>query len=118
MSDAAFENRPLPIGGRERMSVGWWGVLCLIATEASLFAYLLFSYFYFAVELDDHWLPEMPSFRYALSAIILLILSSPAMWWGARSARPASPGHTDRFPARHRLHRAPGHRVGEQDPSP
>ena len=27
-------------------STGFWGMMLLIATEASLFAYLLFSYFY------------------------------------------------------------------------
>lgn len=87
VADAAYPNRALPVGGVQRVSVGWWGVLCLIATEASLFAYLLFSYFYYAVELDSHWMPGKPSLHYALPAVILLILSSGAMWWAERGAR-------------------------------
>lgn len=93
MSDLPFESRPLPVGGVERTSVGWWGMVCFIATEASLFAYLLFSYFYLAVELDSNWLPAKPSFRYSLPGIILLIASSAAMWWGSRGARRGARGH-------------------------
>ena len=44
-----------------RNSVGWWGMLCLIATESSLFAYLLFSYYYFALQRGPAWLPERAS---------------------------------------------------------
>lgn len=85
MSDLSFEERPLPVGGVGRIGVGWWGLLCLIATEASLFAYLLFSYFYYAVQLDGGWMPEMPSFEFSLPAVIVLILSSVAARWGARA---------------------------------
>jgi heme/copper-type cytochrome/quinol oxidase subunit 3 len=86
MSDVPFEQRPLPVGGVGRIGVGWWGLLCVIATEGSLFAYLLFSYFYFAVQLDGGWMPEAPSFEFSLPAVILLILSGIAVWWGARAS--------------------------------
>ena len=35
----------LPIGGVGKRTSGRWGVLALIATEGSLFGYLLFTYF-------------------------------------------------------------------------
>ncbi len=85
MSDAAYEQRSLPVGGVGRIGVGWWGVLCVIATEGALFAYLLFSYFYYAVQLDSSWIPEPPSFRYSVPQVFVLILSSIALWWAERS---------------------------------
>jgi hypothetical protein len=36
-------------------SSGWWGILLGIATEAAIFAYLLFSYYYMAIELHGAW---------------------------------------------------------------
>ena len=36
----------LPVGPIGRNGIGWWGVGTLIATEAALFSYLLFSYYY------------------------------------------------------------------------
>lgn len=84
MSDAVL-NAPLPIGAVGRRSLGWWGVLSVIATEGALFAYLLFSYFYYAVQLDDAWIPQAPSLRYALPAVIVMVLSSGAIWWATRS---------------------------------
>jgi heme/copper-type cytochrome/quinol oxidase subunit 3 len=48
MSDMALRTQTLPIGSFGRRASGWFGVWCLIATEAALFAYLIFSYFYLA----------------------------------------------------------------------
>jgi cytochrome c oxidase subunit 3 len=77
----------LPVGSHGRNGVGWWGMMCLIATEASLFAYLLFSYFYLAVQYGTAWLPERhPSMRLALPDTLVLLLSSVAVWWGERGA--------------------------------
>jgi cytochrome c oxidase subunit 3 len=93
MSDLALD-RELPVGSAGRASVGWWGVICVIATEASLFAYLLFAYFYFAVQLDDAWSPHPPPlFLYTLPAVIALILSSGAAWWAQRGVRRGSRLH-------------------------
>ena len=62
MAEAAPDSqRRCRSAARGRNSVGWWGVLCLIATEASLFAYLLFSYFYIALQYGPAWLPERAS---------------------------------------------------------
>jgi heme/copper-type cytochrome/quinol oxidase subunit 3 len=75
----------LPVGGDGRNHVAWWGVLCLIATEASLFAYLLFSYFYIAFQFGLAWLPERhPSFALAAPDTVVLLLSSVAAWWGEK----------------------------------
>ncbi|MGH7105019.1 MAG: cytochrome c oxidase subunit 3 [Acetobacteraceae bacterium] len=88
MSDAAVGQRPLAIGPVGRSSLGWWGLLCFIVTEASLFAYLFFAYFYFAVQLGDNWLPAgPPSFRFSLPAVIVLIISGVAAWWAERGVR-------------------------------
>src|ERR1700761_3378678 len=88
MADAALDPAPkpfrsaLPVGARGRNSVGWWGVLCLIATEGSLFAYLLFSYAYMAVQHGPEWLPERyPSLALALPNTLILLASSVAVWW-------------------------------------
>lgn len=87
MSDLALD-RELPVGSAGRASVGWWGVICLIATESSLFAYLLFAYFYFAVQLDDAWSPHPPPvFLYTLPGVIALVLSSISAWWAEHSVR-------------------------------
>lgn len=86
MSERAIESRPLPIGAVGRIGPGWWGMVCLIATEASLFAYLLFAYFYYAVQIADDWIPTRPSFSFSLPAIIVLVVSAAAVWWGERAA--------------------------------
>jgi len=74
---------PLPIGAKGRNSVGWPGMLCLIATESALFAYLLFSYYYIAIQRGPAWLPEPhPSLALAGPNTIVLLASSVCVWWG------------------------------------
>lgn len=81
-------SQPLPLGNQGKNSVGWWGILCLIATEASLFAYLLFGYYYIAIQHDQAWTPEPhPSLRLAGPNTVILLLSSVAVWWGERGAK-------------------------------
>jgi heme/copper-type cytochrome/quinol oxidase subunit 3 len=85
MSDAVLEQRSLPVGGIGRIGVGWWGAICFIVTESSLFGYLLFAYLYCAVTGGSHWLPaDGPSIRYALPATLVLIASSGAIYWMER----------------------------------
>src|SRR5690242_18319650 len=50
----------LPVGAVGRVSLGWWGVLSLIATEGALFSYLIFSYLYLAVQVGPNWGSEIP----------------------------------------------------------
>jgi heme/copper-type cytochrome/quinol oxidase subunit 3 len=88
MADAVYEPRSLPVGSREYNATGWLGALCLIATEGSLFAYLLFSYAYFAVQHGKAWLPDAhPSLRYSLPGTIILVTSSATAWWSERSLK-------------------------------
>jgi heme/copper-type cytochrome/quinol oxidase subunit 3 len=71
-----------PIG---RRGVGWWGVGTLVASEAALFAYLLFAYFYLGATADSGWLLEPnPNLRVALPNTLLLLASSLVAWWGER----------------------------------
>jgi heme/copper-type cytochrome/quinol oxidase subunit 3 len=69
------------------VSSGWFGMWWLIAAEAALFAYLLFSYFYSMLASQEPWPPDgPPSLTLALPNTGILILSSVAAWWGERAA--------------------------------
>ncbi|MFZ0558250.1 MAG: heme-copper oxidase subunit III [Methylovirgula sp.] len=95
MTDMTAAPPALPIGSVDRRASGWYGMLCVIATEGALFGYLLFAYFYCAVQFPSSWSPEpYPPFTFALPATIAMLLSSGAIWWGERSlARRALPEH-------------------------
>jgi heme/copper-type cytochrome/quinol oxidase subunit 3 len=87
MAEAEALGPSLPVGALGRNSVGWLGMLCLIATEASLFAYLLFSYAYFAVRFGPDWLPSRhPALLLAGADTVILLCSSVAVWWGEKGA--------------------------------
>jgi cytochrome c oxidase subunit 3 len=88
MAEAVYRGQALPVGARGRNSVGWWGMVCLIATEASLFAYLLFSYYYVAVQRGPAWAPDAhPTMKLAGPNTLILLLSSVAVWWGEDGAK-------------------------------
>jgi heme/copper-type cytochrome/quinol oxidase subunit 3 len=75
----------LPVGPVGRRGLGWWGVGALVTTEAALFAFLLFSYYYTCVTAPDDWVLEPhPSLKVALPDTILLVASSFVAWWGER----------------------------------
>ena len=84
MTDVALEQPRVPVGSIRRRGTGWWGVLTLILTEASLFVYLLFSYYYFAFQSSSGgFLPNKPpSLELSVPNTIILLLSSVAVWWG------------------------------------
>ena len=85
LAEAIALNRPLPVGAAGRKSNGWWGMMFLIMTEASLFAYLLFSYYYIAVQPHQVWLPGgRPDLTLGLPNTVLLVASSFVVWWGER----------------------------------
>jgi heme/copper-type cytochrome/quinol oxidase subunit 3 len=97
MADLAFDQNmtvgSLPIGSAGRKSSGWFGMLSLIATEASIFLYLLFSYYYVAIWSEGGFLPpELPHFDLAGPDTVILLLSSVAVWWGERGARRGARG--------------------------
>ncbi|MEO6835461.1 MAG: cytochrome c oxidase subunit 3 [Candidatus Tumulicola sp.] len=86
--DALYRGEPLPVGSKGRLSSGWWGMITLIVTEASLFAYLIFSYFYVASQHGGPWPPGgPPKFDLAIPGTIVLILGSVTMWWGEKGIR-------------------------------
>jgi heme/copper-type cytochrome/quinol oxidase subunit 3 len=73
----------LPVGPLGRHGTGWWGVGTLIVSEAALFVFLLFSYFYSAATAHTGWLLEpTPSLTRALPATLLLLASSVVVWVG------------------------------------
>ena len=86
MNDIAeYARAPLAIGPWGRKGVGWWGVGTLVATEAALFAYLLFSYYYTGATAERGWVIEAhPALKLALPNTVLLLASSVAAWWGER----------------------------------
>jgi cytochrome c oxidase subunit III len=57
----------------------------VIATEAALFAYLLFSYYYLGANAPRGWVLEpRPTLKLSLPNTILLLLSSVVAWIGER----------------------------------
>ena len=69
-------------------SPGFWGMMLLIATEAALFAYLLFSYFYLSYMAAGPWPPEgPPSLKLVLPNTAILLLSSGTMYWAEAGIR-------------------------------
>jgi cytochrome c oxidase subunit 3 len=73
----------LPVGPVGRHGLGSWGVAMLVASEAALFGYLLFSYYYVGASALPGWLMEPhPPLKLALPNTILLLLSSVVAWYG------------------------------------
>jgi heme/copper-type cytochrome/quinol oxidase subunit 3 len=68
-------------------------MVLLITTEASFFAYLLFSYFYLASMARGAWPPTgVPALQLALPNTVILIVSSGTMWWGEVGIRNGNQG--------------------------
>jgi heme/copper-type cytochrome/quinol oxidase subunit 3 len=87
MSESAVSQpQSIPIGPTVWRGVGWWGMWTVIATEAALFAYLLFSYFYLGAQGLPGWLLEShPSLKYALPSTVISVASAVITWWGVRA---------------------------------
>jgi len=78
----------LPIGSIGHRASGWWGMLAVIMTEGALFSYLLFSYYYFAVQYGREFLPpHLPKLHLSVPNTALLLLSSVAVWWAEQGAK-------------------------------
>jgi cytochrome c oxidase subunit III len=89
MSDTVFPVRPpLPIGSIGVRSSGFWGMVFLVISEASLFFYLFFSYFYFAIQPHPGpWPPGgPPQLTYAIIQSVIVLIGSGTAWWANRSA--------------------------------
>ncbi|MDQ6646024.1 MAG: cytochrome c oxidase subunit 3 [Pseudomonadota bacterium] len=88
MTEIAVSRTELPVGSKGHEASGWWGMLALVATEASLFAYLLFSYFYLASHSPPPWPPKgPPDLKLAIPGTVVLIAGSVTMWWGERGIK-------------------------------
>ncbi len=71
---------------------GTGGMILTIATEASLFIVLFFSYFYLAKG-GWRWLAEEPpKLTLALILLAILLASSVVLWWGEQQAKRDRPG--------------------------
>jgi cytochrome c oxidase subunit III len=91
MSDAVAlkvsESDPAALTARRRTSdlwrvSGWYGVWFIVATEGSLFAYLLFSYYYCLAQAGVPWpVGGPPPLTLAVISTILLVASSIALGW-------------------------------------
>ena len=80
--------RPLPVGKAGFRAGGWWGMLALIGTEAAVFAYLLFSYYYLQSQHAQTWPPTgLPPLRYSIPTTVALLVSVATMWWAEHSIR-------------------------------
>ena len=82
MAELVGRPGPLPVGSKGHRASGWWGMWMMILTEASLFAYLLFSYAYLGTQSQGVGLPELPRLRIALPNTVLLVASSLVLYWG------------------------------------
>ena len=84
MVDRVHVDGSLPVGALDTRASGWWAMIFVVFTEASLFAYLLFSYFYLAVQPHlPGTFPQggLPDLKLALPNTLILIASSIAVGW-------------------------------------
>jgi cytochrome c oxidase subunit III len=82
---ALSEPRDLPVGPIGRNGLGYWGVGMLVASEAALFAYLLFAYYYTGATAQQGWVLEArPTLSLALPNTVLLLASSVVAWIAER----------------------------------
>jgi heme/copper-type cytochrome/quinol oxidase subunit 3 len=86
MAESLVADQPLAVQPADKRASGWYGLLFVIATEAALFAYLLFSYFFLASQAHGLWPPHgVPSMRIALPNTAILLASSVSAWWAQSS---------------------------------
>jgi cytochrome c oxidase subunit 3 len=74
----------LPVGAMDSRASGWWAMIFTIFTEGALFAYLLFTYFYLAVQPHAAGtFPEdgPPPLLVAAANTAILLASSVAVGW-------------------------------------
>jgi heme/copper-type cytochrome/quinol oxidase subunit 3 len=78
---------PAPPVGRP---IGWWGMLVVIATEATLFAILLATYFYVRFRTPGAWPPDglaEPKLLKPIVMTLLLMASSATVYLAERGSR-------------------------------
>jgi heme/copper-type cytochrome/quinol oxidase subunit 3 len=97
MAETMPLQNPLPVGSAGKRGSGWWGLMALIVTEASLFGYLLFAYFYLAAQNGGGagatagsapWPPDgRPELLMPALNTVILLSSSVMVWLGERALR-------------------------------
>ena len=93
MAEAIIREGELPVGSFHHRNNGWWAMLFIILTEGALFVYLLFAYYYLAIQPHAAWLPGgPPSLHLALPNTFILLASSLAAWWGEQGIRHGNNG--------------------------
>ncbi|HJU18471.1 MAG TPA: cytochrome c oxidase subunit 3 [Stellaceae bacterium] len=88
MADA-FPNRPpLAVGSIGPRASGFSGMALLIVSEAGVFAYLFFAYYYFSIQPQyGPWPPNgPPTFLYSAPQSAVMLAGCASMWWANRSA--------------------------------
>lgn len=76
---------------REGLASGWWAIALVIATEATLFALILGTYYYLRFK-AGHWPPpglEKPKVALPLALTGALVATTIPMWLAVRAARSA-----------------------------
>lgn len=90
-----LQGEPLPVGSAGKLSGGWWGVQTLIVTEACLFGYLLFCYFYLAAQSEQIWPPDgLPGLLVPGANTLILLASSACVWIGERGIHQSRTGRS------------------------
>jgi heme/copper-type cytochrome/quinol oxidase subunit 3 len=83
----------LPINPAREANPGWWVMILIIATEAMLFVYLLFAYFYLASMSRGAFPPSgAPELTLSVPNTVILLASSGTMSWGERGIRAGNIG--------------------------
>lgn len=85
----AMDASSLPVESTGLRATGWWGMVVLIVTEATLFAALLSSYFYLRSGASQ-WPPAgiaKPEFLLAGPGTAILLSSSVTMIWAEMAIR-------------------------------
>lgn len=88
MDASVLREDPLPVGSKSHHASGWWGMLTVVATEASVFAYLLFTYYYVAAHTTNPWpTGGLPKLALSFPGTIILVAGSFVMSWGEHGIR-------------------------------
>ena len=78
----------LPLNPAQRSNPGWWVMVLVITTEAMLFAYFLFAYYYVgSMTVGPYPSDGPPDLKLSLPNTVILIVSSITMWWAERGIR-------------------------------
>jgi heme/copper-type cytochrome/quinol oxidase subunit 3 len=93
MSTVESSHYPLPPdAGEFKRSRAFWGMVCFIASEATLFVLLFYSYFYLGASNIGWPTDALPRFKFSVALTAILIVSSITLLWGQRGMKEGSKG--------------------------